>query len=830
MVIFLSLLLFWHESAYSQEKISSLNHIEELTLREEFDAARVLAEKVLNESSSLSKDTALYLNHKILWLLFKQEQYDQVIDKVEKASVKDAFSLLMQLESLKKTGNLKSAEALLQKILPQNDPQILAESGNIQLLQKKSALAKISYGQALDSCSENVEKESLFLKSGLVGVLENDPHIIDEALKSLPFSENPLNKSALLYLSAKKELMAGNKILAIKNLENALENELPYSLLNAVLLEYGQLSFSCLEDPDRSQNEKEVYFHKGCGAFKRLLQKDQKCAISLGRGYLIYGMNGGYLIKDDDLLKNLKEGKTPEHLRLADILEIEFSPDFATKEALYQSLEVKGPFTEESSMLRLQNLMKWGTFLVHKGFYQEGKDLLKKGADLTSACLEQGQFHQLKESAIYAFCELSSMADLNLKPAFAWLKTLKPSDKTAALLLFEEFKNNPSQKTADDLLSKAHFLNEVLIAKALFDQGFLSHAKSLLTSHSPEALFLSACIADQEGAIEDKQKYLKNLIDAYPDHPLIDNAEFMFYSVQEYLSGGRSEMKHLERIAKTRKDSLHTPLVYYLIGLDCKKDRKTAAGKWIRKKNLTDAIDAFTNASSSYENLKARCIVPHEQKQALDELAHLASFEQGSCNFEIAKASKGAKRKLYLEYSKEVFSTLSQKIQKSFPKLYKEALLLLSEVLIQLDDHDSAYTTLSQIIHEDESPYFLSKAHFLLADTLIKKREYTQALKSLAIAENDFGGFSSDEMLHVGMQKGFCLKALGKLDDAMMAFSTVVNANIVSSLRIEGMFERAAIYKDQNRYDLYRKQLEAILKLGGQWQSKARQLLDETNG
>ena len=822
--------------------LKTLNQIEELSLTGQLEEAKTLSEKFLSDCS-LPQDVSLYLTHKTLWILYQTKQYEKLINRVEKSEKKDPFSLIVLAKAFLELNKENEAESTLQELFNDNinDPQTLSEAGNIRLLQGKGLLAKQLYKEAINHTSECQIKQLLTLKTGLLGVMEKDADVIDEALGYFQNEsvDNQLFASALLYLSAKKEIIAKNNTKALALFSELLEKDLPSGLLNALFSDFDHLLFS-LDIQNLSQNEKESHFQKSLSLIKKIFENGctETGWLALGKVYLALCMNSLPIKNKEELAQvifELKKIKTPESSTISFILGAESASEFSAKEATYQTLDhySEYPFFEEACFFRIQNLLKWGTCLNQKGFVKEGAIHLKKAANFLDSFLKAQIFKKFKNSVTLLYLNLLL---INSEPEKAehWLGQIPKTKESETYQALFAFNKQTSQETADILLKKALALKTksnlpILIATSLFDHGYNKESEALLNNSDlfAEALFLKARIADKEQRGDDKRAILKIFIDSYENHPLIEEALFMLYSVNEYLNGGRTEMKHLEHIAKTRNLSPYLPLVHYMIGLDLKKDRKTPDGKWVRKKSLTQAIDAFRNSYTAFETLSASNLIPTDRIELLQELAHLAKLEQGISNFEIAKESKGVKKELYLQYAKEILTSLSD-LKTASELLYKETLIVLAEVLIEMDENESAYGVLSKIITEEKnSSYFLSKAHFLLATILMKKGDYQQALQSIDTALEFSDGFSSEDKLMLSMRKGYCFKHLGKLDEAMAQFSIVVNANAISNLRIDGMFERAALYKDQSRYDLYRKQLEAILKIGGKWQLKARQLLEE---
>jgi len=533
-----------------------------------------------------------------------------------------------------------------------------------------------------------------------------------------------------------KELSSGNRIQALDCFSKVFDLNLPDKTIDKLLFEFGTLCF------------REAQFERGKDAFKKLILRGEKEKgwTAIARGYLRLGRRDSDLESTILALKEIDSELTP-------LLEALATDDFREKDTLYLNFPI----------YRSQNLINWGLSLIQRGFLEQGEAHLETAYNLNA----------LDDDSLDFLALMLRKDRVQKQPHFQALQA---------------FQKVPSLENAEKLQKDVPENVRFFTARRLFEEGYSDIAKTFLTVDSPEALFLRAQIEPERKAI------LKTLIEKYPAHPLADTADFMLYTLQEYLSGGREEVNHLQKHVN-RKTSPYLGLAYYLIGLDFKKDRKSEDGRWIRRQNLNAAIDAFSKALDDPESKE------------------MAALELGGCNYEIAKHAKGTKRELYLEYAKEVLAKIDTPSGK----------LMFSEVLIALNDLETAEKVLREL---EASQVFPAKSLFLLAEVFLKNKHYEKALVSLNSAKKEIHEFSEDERLQLLMSLGICLKALGRLDEAMSAYSAVVNADIVSSKRVEACFERAYIYKEQNRLDLYRKQLEAIIKIGGPWKLKAEKLLE----
>ena len=105
------------------------------------------------------------------------------------------------------------------------------------------------------------------------------------------------------------------------------------------------------------------------------------------------------------------------------------------------------------------------------------------------------------------------------------------------------------------------------------------------------------------------------------------------------------------------------------------------------------------------------------------------------------------------------------------------------------------------------------------------------AMHCFELAEECRGDFfSNEERLELWLAKSRCLRAKGDFDVAMRLLSKIINADIASSLRLEAMYERACLYELQERPELAYRQLESMIKLGGEWGESAARKLKEDYG
>ena len=344
----------------------------------------------------------------------------------------------------------------------------------------------------------------------------------------------------------------------------------------------------------------------------------------------------------------------------------------------------------------------------------------------------------------------------------------------------------------------------------------------------PEALYWSARGKELSGEFaKNYRSDYQNLYQNYPNHPLAAESYFNCYTPQDYLLGEKQAIKHLNAFhAKFPQSPLLLHASYY-IGLDCLHDRQSLEGKWISRQNLIGAIEAFQNVETHFNQLQEI-----EDVSPLIALRDQAILERAKTNLKIAEQSKPAKKAIYLDYAEEVFSKLLSSLKQSGP-IFEETLYFLALTQIQSEKYNQAHESLESLIHhyKDEQ---IEKAYYL-SSALYQKGLLENGLKSIELLELALQAgtpdyLSNDEILNIMIAKAEVYRKAGRLDDAMLQLSEVVNYSTASSLRLKAMFLRAEIYAEQGRKLLAQKQLESIALKGGDWAIKAKEQLDKHHG
>jgi tetratricopeptide (TPR) repeat protein len=241
------------------------------------------------------------------------------------------------------------------------------------------------------------------------------------------------------------------------------------------------------------------------------------------------------------------------------------------------------------------------------------------------------------------------------------------------------------------------------------------------------------------------------------------------------------------------------------------------------------AIDAFQNVETHFNELQNIQGISH-----LIPIRNQAILERAKTNLKIAElSSQPAKKAIYLDYAEEVFLGLLSNLNKQSGSIYEETLYFLGLTQIQSGKTKQALETLESLIHHYkdknvENDYYLASA--LYQKGLLENQPGSIELFDQALQAGKPNYLSNDEILNIMIAKAEIYRKEGKLDDAMLQLSEVVNYSTASSLRLKAMFLRAEIYTEQGRKPLAQKQLESIALKGGDWAIKAKEQLEKHHG
>ncbi len=576
------------------------------------------------------------------------------------------------------------------------------------------------------------------------------------------------------------------------------------------------------------------------------------------------------------LLKNSKEATI-----LATLLKAEIAPTYHARDTLYLQLLDSTPLSssyygKELFLKGLNDFNEGESFLQKKNF-SEANGYFERAAEVFSKAYETLK----KEDPSLALHSITFVGEARLRQgtpqaliagigsldrAISDSKTIEKIEYpdgiyylkgTLAGTLAETSEKQKYSHLAEQTLKEGlaqypagPFANDIfyMMGTLAYKKGKYTEAESIFLQVaekntgpilSSQALYWAAMSAEKQGkAKEVAQNYRRRLITDYPNAPLSAEAYFLCYTYSDYLQGERAAIKHLQGMGEHYPDSPYRLNASYLIGLDYKRDRKTPEGKWIRKRNLTAAIDHFNEVESLYDRLQKNKLISEENEYAFVYLRYRAMLERALANLSIAKESEGAKREIYLEYAEEVFQEMIYDLQTTIhslasTSLQEEALHWLIQTYLEAGRIQDAESTALLLLEKYKTAkttrgYFLSRLWYQRGVGALRNNSPLTAIEHFQQAEETGKGkiLGVDQRLDLWIQQSACFLALKKYDEAMLLLSKVINQDVVSGLRLKAMFLRAEVYEQQGRYELARKQLEATMKKGGEWAIKAKQKLE----
>lgn len=665
------------------------------------------------------------------------------------------------------------------------------------------------------------------------------------------------------------------------------------------LSKLGTAALHAAENTFNSPDKLKHYLDKAEGVFKTLtaISSDEKAYIALAQCYLAKarflndsnacGLAGQLLSKPQALFSRDAQSQVL-------LMRAQAGATYSARDLLYRQL------TQE--ILEGSPTYAKGWLLRGLNDFEEAQTLRLQKRSIESAALFERSISALNTAFRLLWQNDAKNAGLALKTqAYAFIYLETPKDKMAAFQLlshltdqsphFLEWMPDPDEifylkgLTAYQLAQmemKEEFKNEAITAlkngldtypqKKFSDQMryllgvIFFHSQdypsawenfSLLASDYPNsslkgnALFWKAKILEQTKPNSPEEKELKRRVfEEFPTCPYAAESYFTLFSYGDYLQGERSAIKHLNAFPERFSNTPFLLNAFYLIGLDSKRDRKTPEGKWISKKNLTSAIDAFQQCETTFDRLYQEGSLPLEKMAYYTAIRTRATLERALANLAIAEESQGAKRQIYFEYAEEVLRDIHRDFAHSDQSLAKyliqenpyspyqeESTYWLAQCCLKQGRQQDAIDVFEQMLEKYRSAritkgYFLSKVCYNLGQIAMDQRDYPRALESFLRSEDAAKGkiISTDEKLDLWIQQSRCYQELNQLDDAILILSKVVNDDAISSLRIKAMYLRADTYALQGRRELARKQLEATSKKGGEWGLKAKQKLDQEYG
>jgi tetratricopeptide (TPR) repeat protein len=360
----------------------------------------------------------------------------------------------------------------------------------------------------------------------------------------------------------------------------------------------------------------------------------------------------------------------------------------------------------------------------------------------------------------------------------------------------------------------------------------------------PQALLQASLAMEHlQGLSEYVRSCRRKIYATYATADIAPLAYFLSYSYQEYLQGDRTSIKHLDAFKERFPDSSLIVLVNYLLGLDLKRDRYSAEGKWIRKKNPAQSLQAFSEAENAFERLDSAGKIPEQEKDYFSNLRYRSILERGLINYQVAEEANAAKRDIYLQYAIAIFEQLKKNLEFSEDVVQKESLLFslyeecaywLALSYLHANCTEAAEKVMDDMLavyqaKDVSSGYYLAKFYSEKANVHFFKENYEKALSLYTMSDEAAKGkfLGTEEKLALWIRQSECCKALEQPESAMLVLSKVINDDSISHLRLKAMFMRASLYEALGRPGLARRQLEFVAKMGGGWAEQAKIKLEK---
>lgn len=856
---FLSTTLLFSTSAFA---VSSIG--EQLAQGDEFLNAglypRAIAtyQKILE--SAPSPQTVMEAQFRLGLAYLAQEEYSLAVASLTDCN--EASSQAPYLLALAKIeqGQYEEAKKLLISYLKtQREPQLFHDEarfglGCIEFLRGDHSEAESTF-QALASTTQKTPLKSLaniyLARLSLVhGNLENAQAIL-EGVSKLTSPQDPISFE-LSYLLGEVAFQQHNYPQAISYFTSSLPTVNPEksSWYSDALYHLGWSYLKSSEDLTMAEPDRYLQLQNAVNTFKRMVDADpqEKGYLALSQSYLsqINRLNDNSACqKAEAILSQAEFFTSAEGKCLALLLRAEAAPNYELRKAFYKQLTEQDNETNPSRTYmtgvykRLLNDLEHADSLPQAA--QDKVDQLQRAWKNLDALLISPMFAMVENptEAIYLHGYYAArLAEEGLQEVY--LPIAAQSLKKVA--------QDSGGKFADLALSTlgaTYFRNsDYANAEGIYLQLVDAYPDSPFAG---EAWYWLACCAEQTKKDEKLVKQRKQYVfEHYTDSPYAPEAYFMFYSYDEYLQGDKLALKHLQNFEEKFSQSPYLIEAHFLLGLDHKRDRKTAEGKWIRKKSLTDAIDSFQQVEIVADLLAEKGLLPQEKMDYYTAIRRRALLEGAMANLAIAEEGQGAKRQVYLDYAEEMFTNLialsseDATVSHNAQHLLDEGSFGLAQVCIRAGKDKKADEVLVGLIErhrtgsEDATPvgYYVARAWEERGRIAMQRHEYLDALQYFKLAEEASKGsvLSTDQHLDLWIQQSLCCRALGRYDDSILTLSKVVNDDAVSSLRLKAMYMRAETYEIQGRPELARKQLESMVKKGGDWSQKAREKLERDYG
>lgn len=772
------------------------------------------------------------------------------------------------------------------------------EMGLIHFLKGDMSKAALQFESLqLDPASRLAILRQLYLAR--IQLAQGDFSSVISKLKILSQQLNPDNDLyyELSYLLGEAYFRNHSFLEAADCFEHALPKHFPETCgwYGETLYFHGWSYLNLADAPPQNAEKRSLYFQKAEASFLKLLahKPEEKVHLALGQYYLARAkqlQDPDAYAKAEEMLSQKDHFTSIEGQTHALLLRAEAAPSYLLRNILYKQIihpdNANSSFYGKGWFLYALNDFEEGQALVKLGNLTTGKPLIAQSAvafrqafnllkdhdkalaatalKYQALALSQSDrqndfsaFHvvdELIQSHPDLLALLESPDEIYYLRGFFGLRLKGIQDEAKYVSLAEQsleqaatLPNNTFGDAALNQLAAWHYHNGNYPEA---EKVYLQLIQQFPDSHYlPEAwLWLAYCADKLQKQPDIAMQRRRYVFEHYPQSPAAAEAYFSLYTYRDYLQGHRDALKHLQHFAKKYPERPYLMEAYYLIGLDAKHNRKTPEGKWIRKRSLTDAIDAFQQAESLFEPLTNKGLIPSDKLDFYTNVYYRVILERAIANLAIADESQGAKQQIYLEYAEEVFKNLLAGLDmqqsdhtkrllqsQSYQPLYEECAFCLAQTYIKRHKDVEAECLLSSMLdryRQDKTTrgYYLSRIKYEQGKIASRQHHHLKALQCFKESEEAGNALAIHEKLDLWIEQSHCYRNLQQFDNALLILSKVANDDAISSLRLKALFLRAEIYELQERPELARKQLESLAKKGGDWALKAQEKLEKNYG
>lgn len=725
---------------------------------------------------------------------------------------------------------------------------------------------------------DNVKHKShLYILSRLylarIALRTGEPIIADQLLESIGSIEDPFLIRETLFLKGEVALQQQRYRDAVHNFDQAYPPNTPLKHHWEKEIAYSRgWSYLKLAENESDEGNKNRLLDKALESFLLISQNDatEKYRLALAQTYLLRAKSGGAIgyAEANKILSAENNFSSLDIQEFVLLMQAEASEDYANRAAAYEQLtdpsKASTSFHAKALYFKALNDYLEADKQKTPAAYQKAAISFETAysyhhsleKDQSSNCLQlwaeacwgigslEGHVQTLDVLAI----ALSDYPDEHRWDSLIGPYTMQLIDEQGPERIIARSENTLKERL-DRHQSPATFLAlaDFYAKRAQFEEAYSTYVafveKFPNSEEVPKALLQAALSLEmQPGKEKHAQALRKNIYEKYPLSEAAPQAYFLAYTYQDYLQGDRDAIKHLSSFADLFPNSPLLIHVNYMIGLDLKRDRRNQEGKWIRKRNPTQSVQAFTDVEDTFDRLLKEGAIPDNEKEHYARLRYRASLEKGLVHYEVGQESNAAKRDIYLQYAIDVFGQLKIALEdkenplvknfyvdNSFPLIYEEGLYWLALSYQHKGDKNAARQIFEEMLGHYQAAgmsggYYLSRTYYELGMEQLQRGDYRKAYDLFTAADEAAKGryLSVDEKLDLWLKQSECCKELGENENAMLVLSKVINDDSISHLRLKAMFLRAALYEKMGRPELARRQLESVAKMSGEWAEQAK--------